>query len=246
MSRHFDLNTSLTLMILAATTALLHAQPPINKDVVFETNDGLLAIEAEHYFKQTKDETRAWHLTTVDHTPDVTPDGDGNHAEGASGGIYLEILPDTRRNHGDTLTPGVNFSNEPGKMAILHYNVYFNEPGRYYVWARLYSTTTEDNGLHVGLDGRWPEHGQRIQWIAKDQWAWSNKQRTKEKHTGVPYQIWLDIDEPGQHVLTVAMREDGTELDKLVLTKQPKMRPDGTGPEPKVKRGELPSINATQ
>ena len=49
-----------------------------------------------------------------------------------------------------------------GKMALVSYPVYFNNPGRYYVWVRAYSTGTEDNGLHVGLDGTWPELGQRL------------------------------------------------------------------------------------
>ena len=242
-----SLNTARVAVIaLTISTLALQAQSPIDEDIVFEERGGLVAVEAEHYFKQTKDEVRAWYLTTAQHTPTISPDGDGNHVAGASGGAYVETLPDTRRTHDDTLTSGVNFSNEPGKMAILHYKVHFNKPGRYYVWARLYSTTTEDNGLHVGIDGDWPEHGRRMQWIAKDQWAWSAKQRTAEKHTGVPYQIWIDVEEPGLHTIAFAMREDGTEFDKFVMTKQPKMRPDGTGPGPMLKTGEPPPFNVEE
>ena len=98
---------------------------------------------------------------------------------GASGGAYLEVLPDTRRTHGDKLINGQNFINEPGKMAVLSYKVHFSNPGRYYVWARTHSTGTEDNGLHVGLDGTWPESGQRMQWTAKRTWYWDSKQKNR-------------------------------------------------------------------
>jgi hypothetical protein len=218
------------------------AEPPVADELVFEERGGLVAVEAEHYFKQQKNAERAWYVTTDNHTPAIQPDGDSNHATGASGNAYLEVLPDTRRTHGDALTPGVNFSNKPGRMAVLHYKVHINNPGRYYVWARLFSTNTEDNGLHVGIDGEWPKHGRRIQWTAKDRWAWSNKQRTADQHTGVPYQIYLDIEEPGTHTIMFAMREDGTEFDKWVLTRQRKMAPHGTGPDPRVQAGELPAM----
>jgi len=73
------------------------------------------------------------------------------------GNDILEVLPDKRRNNKDKLIHGENFSNEPGKMALLVYPVHFNTPGRYYVWVRAYSTGSEDNGLHVGIDDTWPE-----------------------------------------------------------------------------------------
>ena len=55
--------------------------------------------------------------------PTIEPDGDPVHLEGASGGAYVELLPDTRRGRGDKLINGENFSNVPGKMAVLHYPV---------------------------------------------------------------------------------------------------------------------------
>ncbi|MBD3268221.1 hypothetical protein GF373_16270, partial [bacterium] len=107
---------------------------------VYEEQNGLLAVEAETFAKQTKKEIRQWHVTTVDHTPDITPDGDENHAKSASGKAYIEMLPDTRRTHGDQLIKGKNFSPEPGKLGVLAYKTYFNTPGKYYVWVRAYST----------------------------------------------------------------------------------------------------------
>ena len=147
---------SITLLLFCQTTLVIGAdgtKPIADKGVIFAEKDGLVAVEAEHFFQQTNSEKRAFHLTTSRQTSDIKPDGYAAHVAGASGGAYLEILPDTRRRHDDKLQRGVNFSPEPGKMAVLSYNVHFEKTGRYYVWVRAYSTGSEDNGLHVGLDG---------------------------------------------------------------------------------------------
>jgi len=214
--------------------------PLVSESVVFEEVDGQVAVEAEHFFKQTLTGVRRWYLTTPQHTPEVSPDGDPNHAAAASGGAYLEVLPDTRRSHGDKLVGGQNFINTPGKMAVLSYKVYFNTPGRYYVWARIFSTNTEDNGMHVGIDGQWPDSGQRMQWTGKQKWVWSSKQRTAKQHGGEPYKLYLDVEKAGEHVITFCMREDGTEFDKWLMTTEKKARIEGARRAPRLKRGTLP------
>jgi len=157
---------------------------------------------------------------------------------------YLEILPDTRRSHGDKLRHGQNFSNQPGKVAILYYRVHFHTPGRYYVWARIYSTTTEDNGIHAGLDGQWPDSGQRMQWTRKRQWVWGSKQRTAKKHGGEPHKLFLDVRKPGRHVVMFSMREDGIEFDKWMMTTERRDKVEGHGPPVRVKQGKLPAAPA--
>lgn len=199
---------------------------------VFKEVDGIVAVEAEHFAAQTQDQVRKWYITKTGNTPEITPDGDENHADSASGGAYLEILPDTRRTHADKLTSGENFCNEAGKMAILIYPVRFSTPGRYYVWVRAYSTGSEDNGLHVGLDGQWPASGQRLQWCeGKKSWRWESKQRTEKVHCGEPYKIYLDIETAGLHTIEFSMREDGFEFDKWFMTLDREFkRPEDAGP----------------
>ncbi len=209
-------------------------------ELVFEEKDGLLIFEAEHFHKQELTDTRAWHLTTKETTPEISPDGDPSHIGGASGGAYLEVLPDTRRSHDDKLIRGENFAPEAGKMAILSYRVHVNDPGRYRIWGRVYSTNTEDNGFHVGLDGEWPESGQRWQTTVKRRWHWESRQRTAEVHVGVPGKLWLDIEKAGAHTIHIAMREDGIELDKLLFAKDFNFTPKGLGPRPTVKAGAIP------
>jgi hypothetical protein len=214
---------------LAGTAIMDDAAPGVDtaENVRFEEQQGQITLEAERFVRQTGTEQRAWHIVSGESPAQVTPDGDPPHLEDASGSGYIEVLPDTRRSHDDKLIPGENFSPAPGKIAVLHYPIRVHTPGRYYVWARTYSTTTEDNGLHFGLDGEWPESGQRWQTVNKHGWHWDCKQRTTEVHTGVPMQLWLDIDTPGDHELLLSMREDGAEVDQIVLARSADFRPPG-------------------
>lgn len=202
------------LILLICTSTFADEQPS-----VFEEQDGVLVVEAEHFAKQEKNLVRKWYTVSETQQTKIEPDGDDVHFETASGQQYIEILPDTRRTHDDELVRGENFTNEPGEIAVISYPVYINNPGTYYVWVRAFSTTTEDNGIHVGINGTWPQSGRRMQWCAdKNMWRWESKQRTEEEHCGVPYQIYLEIAEAGMHTITFSMREDGFEFDQWLMT----------------------------
>ena len=213
--------TALGIIIFGANI-LLQAQtekPIVDDKLIFEEKEGIVAIEAELFYKQSNSEIRQWYITSSGKLPVITPNPDEAHIAGASNNAYIEILPDTRVTDKDQLTEGINFSGKPGKLAIVHYKVKINQPGRYYVWVRCYSSGAEDNGLHVGFDNSWPEHGQRMQWCeGKNQWTWASKQRTEKEHCGVPTEIYLDIDKAGVHDIQFSMREDGFEMDKFILT----------------------------
>ncbi len=234
----------ITVAALVTALAVFAAEsttPIATPDLVFDEANGVIAIEAEHFFKQTLTEKRAWHITSPKHTPGAKPDADPAHVAGASGGAYVEALPDTRATHDDQLIKGENFTDTPGELAVLHYKIHVARPGRYFVWARSFSTGTEDNGFHIGLDGAWPASGQRWQTTQKNKWAWDCRQRTPQVHTGVPMQLWLDIEKPGAHEVVVAMREDGFELDKLVLARSAEFKPEGQGPVVQGQSGTAPA-----
>ncbi len=210
------------------------AKPIIDSSIVFEEIDGILSLEAEHFHTQTKTDVRKWYVTSAAGIPDVPPDPDPEHLADASGGAYVELLPDTRQSHADTLVHGENFADQPGVMAVLHYNVHFNSPGRYYVWIRAYSTNSEDDSVHVGLDGEWPESGLRWRTTINDEWGWQKKRRNPpgaDQH-GSLLLSYLDVGAPGPRELQISMREDGAELDKIVLARDPNYVPQGQGPQP--------------
>jgi len=231
---------ALVLFVKVEAQSTKFNAPIVTKAVVFLENENVIAVEAEHFYKQTKSTVREWYRTSRTEFPCVGRDEDKPHWEGASNGAYLEILPDERVVNTDALKRGDNFSNKPGELGIVHYKVKFNKPGRYYVWARSFSTGGEDNGLHLGVDGLWPEHGKRMQWCQKKgSWAWASKQRTKEQKCGVPKEIYLDIKTPGVHDVQFSMREDGFEFDKFILTTNPNYTPFGFGPKSVMSKKEI-------
>ena len=174
------------------------------RNVHTQKAEGDIIIEAENYVSIERNGVRSWK-----NMKDTC----------ASGGEYIFITPDSRVTHDDSLCNGVNFSNKPGDMCIVNYKLNFKTPGRYYVWVRAKSTGSEDNSVHVGLNGNWPESGARMQWCqGKNKWWWESKQRTQKEHCGVPYQIFIDIDKRGLHTIQFSMREDGFRMDKFLLT----------------------------
>lgn len=196
-----------------------------------------IVVEAEHFESQSLTEQRQWHvLKKSGAIPQLEGAGPATRwtqgilsaSKTAGNARFIRILPDTRRTHDDPLAHGENFSPKPGQMAIVGYRIRFEQPGRYYVWARSFSTGTEDNGVHVGLNGTWPEHGQRMQWSdPKDEWVWGCAQRTAEVHSGVPMEIYLHVPEAGVHTVEFSMREDGFALDQFLLTRDRDYRPSG-------------------
>jgi hypothetical protein len=190
--------------------------------------NGLVAIEAEDFASQYKDDKRRWFKFDSNTPKHTMADADATHEATASNSAYIELLPDNRTNHDEKLIPSVNFTNKAGEMAVLSYPVYFNTPGKYYIWARAYITGLEDNSLHVGLNSEWPESSQRLQWCkGKHQWTWSSAQRIDSHHCGYPNTVFIDVPHAGMHMLTVSMREDGVEIDKLILTQDKSYQPKG-------------------
>jgi len=205
--------TKIHLIILVLIfPGLLCAKVPVEKK-------GIVAVEAERFFSQTNDEIRKWVVIGENSKPDLQ-NTDSKISATAGGKKYISVLPDTRVTHDDKLIQGENFSPEPGKMAVVSYKIKFKNPGKYYVWVRAFSTGTEDNGIHVGINGQWPESGQRMQWCdGKNEWTWASKQRTEANHCGEEQLIYLEIPSAGEHIISFSMREDGFRFDKFVLSK---------------------------
>lgn len=192
--------------------------------VGFKVDNGFIQIEAEDFhYRSTNNTPRAWYKRpgSISGMEELE-----NHSSSANGRQYIEVLPDTRVTHDDELQRGVNFFPLQGSGAYVTYKIDFDEPGKYYVWTRAFSSGTEDNGVHVGVDGEWPESGARIQLCkGKNQWTWTSAQRVPENHCGEPRTIFLDIKEPGEHLIMFSVREDGFEMDSFILTTDETFQP---------------------
>lgn len=206
------------MKILLLLLAVLLPIKTLAQSIPSEIN-GFIEVEAENFVEQLKNEKRSWQKLTLQSTDKPSLMAGKN--------TYLKCLPDTRITHDDKLINGENFTNTAGEMAILSYKVNFSTTGRFYVWVRAYSSGSEDNGLHVGIDNQWVESGKRMQWCeGKNTWTWASKQRTEKNHCGEPFKIYLDIDKAGEHLIQFSMREDGFEFDKFILTSDPNFDPN--------------------
>ncbi len=208
---------SIPLLLLLAATATAQEvrtdQPRIAADTIVATEqNGFVIVEAEHFFSQTHTDKRAWHISDATRQPSVGRDIDAPNFATASGGASIEVLPD-EGNNGLPVIDGVNFSDPPGQMAIVSYRIQITNPGRYYIWSRAYGTDGDDNSLHYGIDGTWPETSTRSWTFAgQKKWQWANRHRKN------PGKIYFDIPTAGTKVVMISMREDGCELDQFVLT----------------------------
>lgn len=231
-----QLTISVIMMI-----CLLFNYNSATSQVIFTQTSDVIAIEAEHFFEQTKDDIRKWVIRTTESKGPAA-----EIAKTASKEGYIEVTPDTRKTHDDKLTAGENFSNVAGEMTVVSYKVNITNAGRYYVWVRAYSTGSEDNGVHVGIDGTWPESGKRMQWCeGKNVWTWASKQRTDKNHCGEEKLIYLDIAAKGEHTISFSMREDGFKMDKIILSANYQI-PEGAGAEVKTLSGQLPAVKPTE
>ena len=102
------------------------------------------------------------------------------------------------------------------------------------IWIRVYSSNSEDDAVHVGLDGEWPVAAARWRTTINDEWGWQRNRRflTHAEEGGVPLLAYLDVQQTGQRDLRISMREDGAKLDKIVLALDESNVPTGLGPKP--------------
>jgi hypothetical protein len=124
-------------------------------------------------------------------------------------GTALEAVPNEGVNVGDT-TDGPR----------LDYDMEM-EPGTYYVWVRMQAPSGTDDSVHVGFDGQPLSYGK---WgVANNgDWAWVD--------TAAGSRLTFDVTSSGTQTVNVWMREDGVQVDKLLLTTDPDYTPSGKNP----------------
>jgi hypothetical protein len=118
----------------------------------------------------------------------------------------------------------------------LDYRINFVKTGVHHVWIRGVGLTGSDDSVHVGLDGQVVTTADRISGLATG-YGW-----TKNTMDGVVATV--NVTTPGVHVLNLWMREDGTVVDKIVLTTSASYTPTGTGPTESSRTGGASAIAA--
>ncbi|MEM7368744.1 MAG: DUF6443 domain-containing protein [Bacteroidota bacterium] len=166
----------------------------------FLESGGEVVIEAENYSAQQTGSGNASGSSW-------TSISDG----ASSGGTALQATPNTG------VYTGLNL-NGPR----LDYEVYFSTPGTYEVWVRAQGGSSTDDSFHAGIDGQGLTNLSGWGLNVNGPWGW-----TRWANAGDP--VTFTVSNAGQHTFNLWMREDGVEIDKIVLTSIGTY-PSGTGP----------------
>jgi hypothetical protein len=152
-------------------------------------------------------------------------DFDAHVARGAHS--WVAVTPAGASGSALQAEPNVNTNNDTGYVSTsprLDYPINFIQTGTHYVWVRGRGASSSDDSVHVGLNGVALSSADRIEsrgWLPA--WSWTSDTRDGLAAT-------ITVDSPGIHTLNVWMREDGFELDKLVLTTSNSYSPTDDGP----------------
>jgi hypothetical protein len=173
-------------------------------------------------------------------TSKLDDDDSGPFAQGADGLVSIEA--EHPHHHIDRSDKGWDDATSPGSSGTaivvgpnsgalfeladlwfaprIDFAVKFERVGLHYLWIRGRAANGSDDSAHAGID-RFPL-APRISGFGTD-WTWSG-----ETMGGFRAVIWVWY--AGTHRINVWMREDGLEIDKLVVTKDAAYQPAGQGP----------------
>ena len=179
----------------------------VSADGTVRESGGEAVIEAEHYRRNVtaEDDADGDGPNEVRHRFASFPDADASGDEG------VVVVPNVGENEGDT-TNG----------ARLDYEVEFSQTGTYYVWVRARGPSGSDDSVHVGLDGSPATYGGLGMSPDGGGWDWTNEVDGTR--------VTVSVGSTGTHTLSLWMREDGTEVDKLVVTTNASYTPSDEGP----------------
>ena len=160
---------------------------------------------------------------------------DGNVSQGGKNWTHYAAVAGFSGTGAQQATPNTGVNNDTGYVANsprLDFRVNFVKTGTHYVWVRgraiVAGRTTACTSGWTGRRSRPPTGSGR----SRPATRW-----TRNTMDGVIATI--NVTTPGIHTVNVWMREDGTVVDKLLLTTNSAFTPTGTGP------AESPHTGAT-
>ena len=189
------------------------AVPPLDagpeEPVAFREVDGLIVFEAEN----SSEDAPGVGLSSNQRWVEMP-----EPPEGFTGRTAVQALPNEGFSQtGTTAGP------------VLTYRIRPDSPGEFLIWLRLWSLTEFDNSVYVGIDGeplsleRW---GVRLEPSFRREWAWVD--RVSDNQGSEPLRVQLEGLTTQE--VQIWMREDGSVVDKVVLSRDPDFVPEGQGP----------------
>jgi hypothetical protein len=202
------------VQVLFLTTQVVKADP-FRQD---PGPDGLVVMEAENYDLNTPRPPHTWELITVSENGFAPPSG-------FSGGYAMQSTPATPAGGAGPNAPADFMANSPR----LDYEIDFVKTGTHYIWVLAWGYDGNSDSIHSGLDEQHIPTADRIT-------GFSNNYRWTNDAYQDPERIMMDVNSVGVHTFNIWMREDGSVVDKILITTNPDYTPSGQGP-PESHRG---------
>jgi WD40 repeat protein len=191
------------------TIYLFQFNTPAEKKLIQQTGDEPISIEAEDFDTNVRQGCHWWSVIN-----DKT----------ASGNKKVQCFPDVSKDKTGVISE-YGLTDVMKDAPKLDYRIHFTTPGVYYIWARGQSYDHYGNSFHVGMNGKPVESSDKIECLGENNtWIWDND--TKDK---IPATI--EIKEAGPVTLNIWPREDGIQIDKMVLTLDAAFQPADLGPD---------------
>jgi alpha-glucuronidase len=135
---------------------------------------------------------------------------DANDISGFAANGFVVAGPNNGTNHKDT-TNG----------AYLEFDVNFTSTGTHYIWVRMYGANGKDDSLHAGLDSPTTFGGAGFT-NKSATWTWVGQ--------AAATRATVEIPSSGVHTVRIWQREDGTRLDRVLITNDSSYTPSAQGP----------------
>jgi len=149
----------------------------------------------------TTEETHLYLWLEAENADIITPDFEIANDASASNGKYLWV------------PEGAGWNLRKGEAT---YTIHINTPGDYVIWGKTFSALSSDNSFFIQID----DDFEALWAIAlSENWLWD-----AVNHWGSGEEFNPEIDpvvftlSVGNHILKIKQREDGTKLDKLLIT----------------------------
>ncbi|SVE56625.1 uncharacterized protein METZ01_LOCUS509479, partial [marine metagenome] len=108
----------------------------------------------------------------------------------------------------------------------LSWDVEFDSPGLYWIWARLQQHDESSNAIHVGLDGTIQTLGHEGLGVNATGWSWGGSISNQTMNVRAS----LNVTTPGRHSVDVWVKEGGVDFDRLELTRSQTWIPSSGSP----------------
>lgn len=173
--------------------------------------DGLICIEAEHYSDSTIIGEHKWEL--VDSVENYSGDG------------AMQVIPaDGKR----------IFHKLYEKSSRLDYVVNFENAGKHYIWVRQYNPESNDQFIHLGLNYKELDRAKMIgDYDTLKIWEWASYDNVPTNYPEyyTPVKRTFDVPSRGVQIINLWYGSSGNLIDKIVLTTNPELVPEGQGPQ---------------